>query len=984
MHALAQETPLRYLSDFWAAAEEDRAAGLDYRFEVDVLYYDAAWDIVQVQDETLAEYLMPLGPLPMASGQRVRLEGTTVPPGATFGIKDARVTVLGEAEVTWQPINVATANHRLLVNTPVEIAGVVESQGFDGADHLRLSMICDGLKATVWVMLDPLEPVPSFEGQLVTVRGVNASRFDGKGRVNAFDMFCPGLRHVTSHGPLAETARFNGTVSTVRTVLGAGGGSPVLVRGRIVRITDDNQVILRDETGQAVLETEQRAGQWLGETVLAAGVPEVDGVALRLKEVLMTPVESAENRSTEPARFQQRSLHRIAATALELSPEQAAKNHPVEFNGVVTWSHPRSMLFYLQDSSAGIGVYRASAIEPPPAPGRHIEVSGVTVMGDYAPTVQAARIQDLGEIGVPRPRRVTLEQALTGVEEGQWVEMTGFVHRAKRDGPWARLEMTSTAGAMVVRLPGDEEVADLVGSVVAVRGVCSALTNEQRRLTGIEIWANNLGAISVLETGDVDLATMPTRNLNEVGRFRTTADQRRRIKVAGTVLHWDPEGWVYLEDGDQRLIVQTRQSGTFPRGSRVEAAGFQGREGGRTVLRESVVRFVERGELPSPAVVGDISEVDPALDGRLVALTGEVVERFRAGGRVLLAVQDGRTVFECELLAASADRGLAEAGARVRVEGVYDVAYDDRTRPVGFRLLVDEAGQIEVLQPPAWWTRDRVMVMAGVMVGGVFLALGWVWTLQRRVGKQAYEINEQMRRAGQLEAELQQAMRLESLGTLAGGVAHDFNRQLSMIMDNLAGLLKDETLSREALTRVDNSREAAIRSRDLAHRLMTFAKGGEPKCQPTDLVRLVTETVGAFGLPKIIELHTRYANRCEPVKADPWQMKQLLQNLLLNAVQAMPHGGALTVEVEEELREESKASILAPGRYGVIVVRDNGEGIADRNLPQVFDPYFTTRDDAQGLGLAVVYTIARRHGGLVTLSSKAMLGTEVKVWIPVA
>ncbi len=980
----AEEPALRQLNDFWMAPVDERAAGLTYEYEVKVLYYDPAWSILLLQDESIAEYMWTRQPLPFRSGQRVRLRGRTQAPAEEFWIVDPEVEVLGEAEIEWTPINVRTADHRSLVNYPVEVEGLVEAHGFDGEDHLRLEMVCDGRRVRAWVLLDPLEPVPTLDGFVVRVRGVDAARFDAKGLNHAVDIFSPGLDAVTTVSLPPELPAFKMTAVPLAALFSGEATGPLKVQGRVVRIEDDGQAILRDETGQISLDTEQRLGSMLGQVVMAVGVPEVVGVDLRLREALVTPVESAENRVPEWRGARTRVLHRIAATALELSPEEAAKNHPVQLDGVVTWSSPHAMWYYLQDSSGGIGVYRANMAEPPPEPGRRIKVEGVTVLGDFAPMVQASQEGRLGEMALPRARRVTLEQALTGVEEAQLVEMTGYVHRARRDGAWARLEMTSTAGPMVARLPSEADVAPLVGAVISVRGVCAAITNEQRRLTGIELWVNDLAGVAVLDAGDTELGHMPTRSLAAVGRFSTAADLRRRIKVVGTVTHWDPAGWVHLEDEGHRLVVHTRQPEALAAGTRIEAAGFQGREAGRTVLRECIVKVVGQGTLDAPEVMVDLREVDPARDGRRVTVEGEVLERFRVGARSLLSLQQGSTVFECALRQTEAELGLPERGSRVRVTGVYEVTFDDRARPVGFRLLVDKVGAVTLLQPPRWWTRERVAVGAGIMIGGVLLALGWVWSLQRRVAVQAYEINEQIRRASQLETELQQALRLESLGTLAGSIAHDFNQKLSALMESLAGLLARENLTPAGRAKLEESRSSAIHARDLAARLLTFSKGGAAQRQPLDLLRLVTEELATFGLPANIHVTSRLANGCPPVLADPWQLKQILQNLLLNAVQAMPNGGGLTIEVSETVREESQSSILTPGHYAKLVVRDNGEGVSDRHLPQVFDPYFTTRAGAQGLGLAVVYTIVRRHGGWVTLTSKAMVGTEVTVWLPSA
>lgn len=980
----AGERVLRELAEFWAAPVADREAGLAYDFEVEVLVYDREWAILHVQDASLAEYLQVEAMLPIESGQRVRLQGRTVAPGGVFTIRDPVVTVVGEAAIAWEPVTFTVEGLRSKVNHPISFAGLVLAQGFAGEDHLELDMVVDGKRSRVWVLVDPTEPVPTLAGQYVRVNAVGGARFDGLGNLTAADAFCPSLEQVEALGSLAEQALFAGLATPLEELREHSEHARVKVEGQVVRISPEGHPFVRDASGQVEVVTEQPVQDLLGRKVEVVGVPRGEGLTLRLTQGMLVLLPEAANRVPADGDNFSRVLHRIAASAIELRPEQAANSHPLTLSGVVTWSSRWSMLFYVQDSSGGIGVYRANSTESPPPPGTLVEVAGVTVMGDYAPAVQASRVTPVGRVELPPARRVTLEQALTGVEEAQRVELTGYVHRARRDRGWAVLDLTSTAGPFQARLPVDSEPGGLVGAVVALSGVCTAITNQDRRLTGVQLWLQDVAAVKVLDEGAADLEVLPLRPMQEVGQYISAADQRRRLKVEGTVVHWDPQGWVYLVDGDAWLLVQTRREESLPAGTRVQVAGFQGRSGGRTVLREAVVVPVGTGTLPAVRELAALGEADARLDGQRVAVTAQVLERYRAEGRALLALQEGRTVFEAEVLHGEQEQAMPEPGSRVRLEGVYAAVFDDQGQAVGFRLLLAAPSQVTVLAPPRWWTIERVRIAAGVALAGVLLAFAWAWTLQRRVTQQAYEINDQIRRASQLEADLQQALRLESLGSLASGVAHDFNAKLRVIGDHLAGLQAGEALSVEGQERLEHARVATIRAGDLVHRLTTLAKGGKPKPAATDLARVVAEVVAQFGLPKAIEVQHRAAGFCGRAWVDPDQFKQLLQNLLLNAMQAMPNGGALTLEVEEVMRPGAKETVLAPGRYVQLVVRDNGEGVADRNLEQVFDPYFTTREGAQGLGLAVVYAIARRNGGAVTLESKAMVGTEVKVWLPVA
>jgi len=233
-----------------------------------------------------------------------------------------------------------------------------------------------------------------------------------------------------------------------------------------------------------------------------------------------------------------------------------------------------------------------------------------------------------------------------------------------------------------------------------------------------------------------------------------------------------------------------------------------------------------------------------------------------------------------------------------------------------------------------------------------------------------------------LKTELQRASKLESIGVLAGGIAHDFNNLLTAIMGNLTLATLDLEEGRNVREYLDEAQAASLRARDLTQQLLTFSKGGDP-------VRSAVE------LPGIVEEVAQFALRgsrakCEfslqkdlwPADADKGQIGQIVQNLVINAGQAMPSGGIVRICGENETVAEGAATPLEPGDYVHISVADSGVGIAPGDLANIFDPYFTTKKHGSGLGLATVYSIVKKHRGQISVESEIGRGTTFHIRLP--
>ncbi len=234
----------------------------------------------------------------------------------------------------------------------------------------------------------------------------------------------------------------------------------------------------------------------------------------------------------------------------------------------------------------------------------------------------------------------------------------------------------------------------------------------------------------------------------------------------------------------------------------------------------------------------------------------------------------------------------------------------------------------------------------------------------------------------ELERKLLHAGKLESLGVLAGGIAHDFNNILTGILGNLSILRMQVSETHEARQRIEVCEQAVSRARGLTSQLLTFAKGGDPVKKTIEMKPVIEDAVSFALTGSKIVAELAIAEDLRAVEADESQIGQVLNNLLINASQAMPRGGVVRVEAQNRKIGRQEVATLAEGGYVDIVIRDQGEGIAPEHLEKVFDPYFTTKASGTGLGLTSAYSIIKKHGGDIRVSSPPDGGTAFELFLP--
>lgn len=246
-----------------------------------------------------------------------------------------------------------------------------------------------------------------------------------------------------------------------------------------------------------------------------------------------------------------------------------------------------------------------------------------------------------------------------------------------------------------------------------------------------------------------------------------------------------------------------------------------------------------------------------------------------------------------------------------------------------------------------------------------------IWLLKR-------DITEQHR----MRENALKAQKLESLGLLASGIAHDFNNILTSVLGNINLAKMNATPGDKVYERLLEAERATRRAEGLTQQLLTFSKGGAPVKKVGPIVALLKECA-EFSLPgSNVRVEFSIPDDLWPVEVDEGQISQVMNNLIINADQAMPDGGMVRLTAENVMVGLEGGLALAPGKYVKVSVSDCGIGIHPQHIPRIFDPYFTTKQKGSGLGLATSYSIVQAHRGLITVESALSVGTTFHIFVP--
>jgi len=281
------------------------------------------------------------------------------------------------------------------------------------------------------------------------------------------------------------------------------------------------------------------------------------------------------------------------------------------------------------------------------------------------------------------------------------------------------------------------------------------------------------------------------------------------------------------------------------------------------------------------------------------------------------------------------------------------------------------------------------LILVAVVVSLLLLFILWSWSLRRKVADRTAQLQKEIGERLRLEEQLRFSQKMEAIGQLAGGVAHDFNNLLGGILGYASVLKRETEHGSKAHEAAGTIEKAAQNAADLTKQLLGFARRGKFRSVSVDMHQLVREVVSLLerSLDKNIEIELDLEARRFSVKGDPGQLQQVLLNLAINARDAMPEGGHLSIgtsELDIDGFHPKWGSRVVPDRYVSITVSDTGHGIPPDIIDRIFEPFFTTKGHGAGtgMGLATVYGIADNHGGSISVEAEDGHGSTFEVVLP--
>lgn len=301
-----------------------------------------------------------------------------------------------------------------------------------------------------------------------------------------------------------------------------------------------------------------------------------------------------------------------------------------------------------------------------------------------------------------------------------------------------------------------------------------------------------------------------------------------------------------------------------------------------------------------------------------------------------------------------------------------DKALSENSRPYELELLRRGGETLSVLVSP------QVTRSSDGNVNGLFSVITDI-----------SERKEADKRKKEMESQLQQAQRMESIGTLAGGISHDFNNSLQAILGYTQMILMDTEKSDSRYSRLLQIEKAAQRAIDLTQQLLAFSRKVESRLKPVDLNQEIkhVEKILQRTIPKMIDIKLDLEKNLNIINADPTQIEQILMNLAVNARDAMGDQGTIKIETKNITldKEYCKNNLgVIPGDYVLLVLSDTGHGMEQEIVDKIFEPFFTTKElgKGTGLGLSMVYGLIKKHHGHITCHSKPEQGSSFEILIP--
>jgi PAS domain S-box-containing protein len=732
----------------WALQGEERSTPQPIEIEGAICHYDPDWSSAWVWDgkHNIFVNIDPAdAPSWLVKGASVTLRGTVV---ADEGFQSSRLEFSPGSSLSHPPALEGKDRLRQpdgiheLHSLYVALEGWAESTRRIDDRHVMINFICAGRSVECIVVVSPSD-TPDWTGQFLRVVGIfHGNRRDAEGALRL------QLRAMKSDvsilGRLEDDPRFDLPATPVDEIEVAYAPGWIRVEGTVQGQVPGKKILLRDASGQITLQAPYVLPFTPGTRLEAIGRRGFDESGPYLSEAICRVLPPA---LTEPPA----SALGLARLVHDLGNDRAREALPVRLRGRVLYRHRTEPWFYLQDATGAVRVELPSGTSPPTV-GTAAEVAGATAAGIVAPRVHARSWTGHTRFSAPPVTvPIELDQALSGLYEGQLVSMTGYVRASSRTAEKVEFEMITPKGRFVALVGFSTALFQFQGAIVRVRGVCESTADPHGQFNGIRVLVDSLADVTLLEARPDRPFERLFLSVPELKRFGTLEGADRFVGVRGVVTYCGPEGMLVLQEGAQSLRVHTATRDPCLPGQIVEAVGLPGWEGGGLFLHEAVFRAVGAHPPLQPEALSVLDLGDRSLDHRLIRTSGELLQIVAYEDHHELVLRhplDGR------LFQAHAVSGMVlalETGSTLEVTGIFASSGRNEKGAEVPRLLLRSLDDLVVLAPPNRWTTERLKRILLTLGGGTLVAFLGLGMLSHRVRRQTAQIQQGLVKEADLE-----------------------------------------------------------------------------------------------------------------------------------------------------------------------------------------------------------------------------------------
>ncbi|WP_221030694.1 hybrid sensor histidine kinase/response regulator [Actomonas aquatica] len=754
----------------WAVLSDSKLRELPHRIDLTltVLLYDPSWSLLWCEIENRGVFFnTTTQPLPLHSGQIVRLTGTQIP-ALGLGAGDTQIEVIREGAL--RPagrLGSEWPDDPALIRRFIEVDAYVDRQSIPEPNHLQLELVVADRTVTGRVLRVAGDPVPDLTGHFVRLRGVWVPTEQPDETREDYALWIPSIHHVLTDAPdLASPWQLPPTA--IADLAHLEDGAWLRLQAMVLHHNRDGQLILHDNTGQITVHTSQARRARSGEAVALVGRWHARFTDHPITNAVFRTLDPTQTAAVQPSH-----KLRVARQVLQLTTEAIRQNLPVTLKGTITYPDPDHRYFYLLDASGSVRVQlSAEAIQdrsrlPGLQSGQAITVVGHAAPGAFAPQVVATSFAFEGVRPVLSPRDVTLEQALTGVEDSQWVSLQGYLHQLNPLEDHTLLHLTTPGGEFTARVDAPLPPSVAPGAFLRLDGVCVAVTSGEPFLETVNLLVPTPQNVEVVEPAREDLFDAPESSLTSLQGYRGQGQADHLAKTRGTVTLHLPGRALWITDGHDSLRALSRLTEpALQPGDVVELVGLPGRLGNRFVLRETQYRVIGHEEPPVAAPFAAVlasRDGDALPDGAMVEVEAELISAVPHRQGVTLSLARGGSVMEATWEASRAEvdaSGLLDLrpGSQLRISGLYETEFDEFNRPHDFNLRLRTPPDVVLLNTPTWWTTSRTLAIILLMAAGLGAGMTWVGLLRRRVAAQRLEIDQSTEQRDLLQARFKEVI----------------------------------------------------------------------------------------------------------------------------------------------------------------------------------------------------------------------------------